>query len=972
MTNNVVIKLNIDEQAYNYAKIYSSLIVDEYQRKRAYASITALYAFLNLVEKTPFNIQKSMTLFRNPKVNEQYEITDFYINNWHLDVRVVTGGNAVLIPKVHAEFEIVPDFYVVVKVDAELKSAELLGIADVKNCQTEPFDYNYQAIRLSNLISYEEFLDKVKSAKVQNHSEADHALFRENYLRFMDGDIGQQTKIMFLKHLFECSECRTEFCCFTGFEMVCCNASSYPELLNDETLNIIGAQKVDDKQYEGKEETVYIGNTEENDNNSDNVSQAASDNLDDLFDDLSDELSSTEPIKEQSSEIVEDIETVNSISQISDLSSKIVENIDSSEHINPIDKIENNVASSEPILDTSSEKVQDIENNESDNIIEEIKEEIPSTEHIDDNVNKIVEQDDESETIPYPEESQEETVSDILDELFGDDDILVEDTKSDDKPVVTPLPQQSFVSSDILDDTNILDSQSDDLEIITSDDLVTSEVDDIITESEEGDLVTLEENSELEFIDSDEDDTITDYSAIPNEPEATPTSIDTTVQKVIVDYDETGEPIYSYITSIEPEEEYSVDADNYDVIDSTGEEIEIDDIPSPSFTADNSNIDDTKKDNVGDISEIGDIVEDTISGIEQSNEEIESDVPEQEEHVQADEIPQKEFLDGDILQDDETTVNNLVADDTEEHQPSDNAEVSYDEDSEFEDYQPNEEDGEFENSDDESEEYTDDDDEYLTSEENDGSTKSSSKIVVILISLLLLLGIAGGIGGFMWFKNNHANEQNDNVQQESPENQSQDMFEEPQEENPEEQNNEEQHQEENNGDVNEFFEENPENNERPEEEQNHEGELTEEDLIQPEEKQQSDGNINRAIVNSFAQNRSGVSLRELNWFCTPELFTDRAFKNYLQNLDNTLKQNLRNNLMNATDTPQNDSVGAKFAVDNNGNLQKVIISNSSGSEEIDNIVLQSINESFEGEKSQILNDSALKSDMYYLKVVIKI
>ncbi len=76
--------------------------------------------------------------------------------------------------------------------------------------------------------------------------------------------------------------------------------------------------------------------------------------------------------------------------------------------------------------------------------------------------------------------------------------------------------------------------------------------------------------------------------------------------------------------------------------------------------------------------------------------------------------------------------------------------------------------------------------------------------------------------------------------------------------------------------------------------------------------------------------------------------------------------------MNATETPQNDSVEAKFAVDNNGNLKKVIISKSSGSEEIDNIVLQSINETFEGEKSQILNDSELKSDMYFLKVVIKI
>ena len=104
-------ELKIDERAYNYAKIYASLLNDEYQRKRSYASLVALYAFLNLLETTPYNIQKSMTLFRNPQVNEQYEVSDLYVNNWHLDVRVMTDGDAFLVPKVHYDNNIVPDFY---------------------------------------------------------------------------------------------------------------------------------------------------------------------------------------------------------------------------------------------------------------------------------------------------------------------------------------------------------------------------------------------------------------------------------------------------------------------------------------------------------------------------------------------------------------------------------------------------------------------------------------------------------------------------------------------------------------------------------------------------------------------------------------------------------------------------------------------------------------------------------------------
>ena len=38
--------LNVEGKAHNYAKIYAALLTDEFQRKRAYASIVALYALI--------------------------------------------------------------------------------------------------------------------------------------------------------------------------------------------------------------------------------------------------------------------------------------------------------------------------------------------------------------------------------------------------------------------------------------------------------------------------------------------------------------------------------------------------------------------------------------------------------------------------------------------------------------------------------------------------------------------------------------------------------------------------------------------------------------------------------------------------------------------------------------------------------------------------------------------------------------
>ncbi len=146
--------------------------------------------------------------------------------------------------------------------------------------------------------------------------------------------------------------------------------------------------------------------------------------------------------------------------------------------------------------------------------------------------------------------------------------------------------------------------------------------------------------------------------------------------------------------------------------------------------------------------------------------------------------------------------------------------------------------------------------------------------------------------------------------------------------------------------------------------------LTEQDLIKVQPKRTSDSN--KAIANAFSNGQSGVSLRGVNWLCNVELFTDKSFKAYLQELDSIFKMNFKKNILNATDSPSQDKMSVKLAVDKNGTLQRVEISESSGSEQIDDIVLQSIKETFEGGNTPIVSSESLKSDIYYMKLVIKI
>ena len=808
MTAANTIELNIDDKAIGYAKIYASLLTDEFQRKRAYASIAALYSLINLLEKTDNNVQKSMTLFRNPDLNEKYEINDVYVNNWHIDVRVVTDGTGFLVPRCHFDNDLEPDFYAVIKVDKELKTSELLGFADTALLTKEAYDYHYYSVDFNSLISFDKFIEKINNPKITNFAEQEHELFRDNYLSLIDGEIDEQLKNRLIKHLFECPECRTEFCCFTGFEMVSCNIGKYPDMIDDHTLKIVGAQAVDDEKYIGKEEVINIS-------------------------------------------------------------------------------------------------------------------------------------DDGDDNLPDEAPKQDETVSDLLDELFNDEEEPVQDNLSAEKDIeLNPNLNSAdleLLSDDGSEGLEMLDEYKEDktenLEVIENENI------DNLDNSNE-DLVINSDDKEDDINITDNNDSNIEILSENNE------QTDDNVQKVIMDYDENGEPVYSYITNIPPEDEKNADFDvelsDDDILNSTFEtypQYNEMDVDLSTIKNESSRIEYAQNDENESQSEN---VEPPVDDID--------DVTAVDENIQTDENDNDETQSVENYSENYSETKEPVEMDSEETQ-------EYNTESETE-YSEEEDDGE--------EELPEDYEEYSADK-----PKSNNKLLPVLILVIALIG--AGVGGFALLKNKSSNNvaQSD-VQEETPiQEENNDMFEQPENagmENP--QNNPE--------NINQNADNTAPAIDNNQQEMPSRGtievpqtpnQLTESDLLKNQRPATSD--VNQAMTNAFAGSNN-ISVRGVNWLCSPQLFTNGEFKNYLQKLDNVLKLNLRKNILDVVETPQNNSVEVKLAVDNNGNLSRYMVSQSSGSQRIDDVVLQSIKETFEGEKSPILTNGDLKSDMYYLKVVIKL
>ena len=108
-----VVKLS--KEQFVEAKSVAYLVNDDEKRKLAFVNSCALFAFKNYVEKNRYKFAPvtNINLFRVPAVVELFEISDLYIGNIRIDVRVSLDENHFPIPKTHIKNSLAADFYVV-------------------------------------------------------------------------------------------------------------------------------------------------------------------------------------------------------------------------------------------------------------------------------------------------------------------------------------------------------------------------------------------------------------------------------------------------------------------------------------------------------------------------------------------------------------------------------------------------------------------------------------------------------------------------------------------------------------------------------------------------------------------------------------------------------------------------------------------------------------------------------------------
>ena len=210
-------------------------------RKRVFVLSAAAMSVSDLLDDGELKLKHKNSLFKITSLDDVLEIADLYSDDIRVDVRVVFDENVFCIPKSHEKFYATPEIYLVVRMTDDVENIEPLGyiessqLPQIKS-DTEYLEYDINLLKpISGL---KNALSKIEK-KQQIFSKEAHAKIEELAIAFLDGEISDSEKVFFIQHVMKCSFCREKLSEMNEFDNVVRQLNKYPDLLNDQTLDIL-------------------------------------------------------------------------------------------------------------------------------------------------------------------------------------------------------------------------------------------------------------------------------------------------------------------------------------------------------------------------------------------------------------------------------------------------------------------------------------------------------------------------------------------------------------------------------------------------------------------------------------------------------------------------------------------------------------------------------------------------------------
>lgn len=194
-------KFLIESSDIELAKDVCNSIDAPKTRNRAVAN--ALAAGVSKKYFTDIEVDTDSGLHNIPFVLNKIDISDIYINDAYVDVRVYFNDNELCVPKSHFDMGLLPVAYMFVKIDSELSGGIVTGFISASSVDTSEELNGYYKVSEDNLVSYYDIEDQLVSDIIDEPNDFDNQIFD-----YLDGRLKDENE--FYKVLLKSRYCRNQ------------------------------------------------------------------------------------------------------------------------------------------------------------------------------------------------------------------------------------------------------------------------------------------------------------------------------------------------------------------------------------------------------------------------------------------------------------------------------------------------------------------------------------------------------------------------------------------------------------------------------------------------------------------------------------------------------------------------------------------------------------------------------------------
>lgn len=249
--------IKIDEQDLKDAGLSSADFSNEQKRKRAFANVLAARLGMKFLFSQKLEANNLFSMYSIQKILENLDISDVNLSEIRIDVRLVFNHEEIFIPKTHFQYDIQPDLYLILQLGQDMKEAQCLGFFEPFNVNKENQNEDYFFFEYEKLQKPEElkkFLSNFvpEPRKTSSPTEIEEA--EDLILGLIDDEITEVEREFLYNQLYKNASLREKFVEFENFELISRQAGKNNAVSNDEMLDFVGAQKVFDENFD--EDTI--------------------------------------------------------------------------------------------------------------------------------------------------------------------------------------------------------------------------------------------------------------------------------------------------------------------------------------------------------------------------------------------------------------------------------------------------------------------------------------------------------------------------------------------------------------------------------------------------------------------------------------------------------------------------------------------------------------------------------------------